>query len=87
MSIGAINGVSQSTQPMDQPLAITPAAAVTPFGHQLDAQSGEATVARGHHHDHGGASQSVTSSPASAASVAGLAPHGSTASSLLNLLT
>jgi hypothetical protein len=89
MSINAVSGVSQSSQPADQPAPIKPAAAVSPFGQQLDAQSGQADAAQGHHQHHhkGGTSQSVTSSAASAASVAGVAASKSVAPSLLNLLS
>jgi hypothetical protein len=88
MSISAVGGVSPSTQQPDQPQTVTPAPAVTPFSQQLDAEGTQANAASPHHHHHhGGGSQSVTSSAATAASAAGVAPTGSIASSILNLLS
>lgn len=89
MSISAVSGVSPATQQQtDEPKAVAPVPAVTPFSQQLDPGAAQAGAAHGHHHHHGGASQSVTTSAASAASAAGVAPStSSVASSLLNLLS
>jgi hypothetical protein len=87
MSISAINGVTPGSSQTDQPPAVTPAPAVTPFSQQLDAEDTQTGAAQGHHHHHhGGASQSVTTSATAAASAAGTAPKGAVQSSVLNML-
>ena len=88
MSIRSINGVSPATPQTDEPQAITPAPAVTPFSQQLDAQTAQQGPAHAQHHHHlGEASRSVISSAATAASVAGVAPPVALAASVLNLLS
>jgi hypothetical protein len=89
MSINAINGASPDSSQTDQPPAVTPAPAVTPFSQQLDAEDTQTGAAQGHHHHHhhGSASQSVTTSATAAASVAGTAPKGAVQSSVLNMLS
>jgi hypothetical protein len=86
MSISAVTGISQAHPTTDQTEATMPAPSVTPFSQQLDGQDAQTEAAHGHHH-HGGASQSVMSSAATAASAAGVAPSGSVAASVLNLLS
>jgi hypothetical protein len=86
MSISAVTGVSPVSSQPAGPGGVTSIPPATSFGQELEAQGAKAGVAHGHHQG-GGGSGSVTSSPAIAASAAGVTLPSTIMASLQHLLS